>query len=57
MSATVAGTTSATPFRPNPTYTTLRDVTHGQLCGRDERGNKHASETRSASLACHHRLA
>src|SRR3954447_13568082 len=27
MSATVAGTTSATPFRPNPTYTTLRDVT------------------------------
>jgi hypothetical protein len=27
LSATVAGTTSTTPFRPNPTYTTLRDVT------------------------------
>jgi hypothetical protein len=27
MSVTVAGTTSATPFRPNPTYTTLWDVT------------------------------
>src|SRR3954447_2355459 len=27
LSATVAGTTTATPFRPNPTYTTLRDVT------------------------------
>src|SRR5215212_953487 len=31
MSAAVAGTTSAkTPFRPTPSYTTLRDVTHNR---------------------------
>src|SRR4051812_13072913 len=34
LSATVAGTTSATSFRPNRTYTTLRDVTTGNGTGR-----------------------
>jgi hypothetical protein len=46
MSAAVAGTT----FRPTPSYTTLRDVTPGQLSRGNREGKKPRQSGRSLTF-------